>query len=142
MHVSSPEEKSYLSLRVDQSQNKVSTETMKAGNKGQIYYSIKDSQTVYLTITPPTCSGKECEGEIEYVVMSANKLQDLYTQLVCPSSFFPSVENVDVPKVEEKKLKPTQNEDKTISFELVTSYIEFVGIKAIHKDVEVFYKPI
>ena len=74
--------------------------------------------------------------------MSAENLESLYIQLVCPSSFFPSYENTKGSKVEERKLKPTENSDGTVSFELITNSIEFVGIKAIHGGEEVYYKPI
>lgn len=57
------------------------------GNKGNVEYSIVDSANGQLIISPPTCNDK-CDSKLKYYIMSAPKMRDLYSQLVCPSNFF------------------------------------------------------
>lgn len=74
---------------VHYSEQKFKDTEMVAGNKGNVEYSIIDSASAQLTIKPPTCSGTEkCEAKLKYYIMTANKMRDLYSQLVCPSNFF------------------------------------------------------
>ena len=38
--------------------------------------------------------------------MTANKLQDLYTQLVCPAAFFSSYDSVSIPSITQEEVTP------------------------------------
>ena len=49
--------------------------------------------------------------------MTANKLQDLYTQLVCPSNFFSSFDSVSIAPITQEESTPKENSDGTLSFE-------------------------
>jgi hypothetical protein len=54
-------------------------------------YSILDSSNGVLHFNPPTCPDSSCP-KFKYYIMSAPKMRDLYTQLVCPSNLFTNVE--------------------------------------------------
>lgn len=62
--------------------------------------------------------------------MVADKMADLYTQLVCPSNFFSNEEIVSVDPIREKVVEPQQNGDESISL-LVSlgNKISYVGLK-------------
>ena len=63
--------------------------------------------------------------------MTASKLQDLYTQLVCPSSFFSTYEGVSIPSITQEESTPKENSDGTLSFDFnLVDQISYVGIKA------------
>lgn len=74
MHISSPNDRSLLSVKVEYYEKKTKGDSMKAGNKGLIKYSIIDSQKVELTINSPLCEGSHCSKKVKYTVMTANKL--------------------------------------------------------------------
>ena len=58
------------------------------GGKGQLSYEIVGSQKAELTLRPPVCSSSQCSGKIKYYIMTSPKKVQLYSQLVCPSSYF------------------------------------------------------
>ena len=76
--------------------------------------------------------------------MTATKLKDLYTQLVCPSSFFSTFEDVSIPSITQQEVTPKENSDGTLSFDFnLVDQISYVGIKAKTSEAEeVYYKPI
>ncbi len=63
--------------------------------------------------------------------MSAPKMRDLYTQLVCPSNLFTNVEFTAGQPVKLVEATPKQNSDGTLelNFQLLDQ-ISYVGIKA------------
>lgn len=82
------EEQSMVSIMVRYSEAKIKDADIYPGNKGDVEYSIVDSSTGELTIKPPVCSDSQCSGKFKYYLMTADKMRDLYSQLVCPSNFF------------------------------------------------------
>ncbi len=72
---------------VHYSEKKIFDPEILAGNKGNVDYTVVDSTSAELTIRPPTCPDAKCP-KFKYYIMSALKMRDLYTQLVCPSNFF------------------------------------------------------
>lgn len=72
-------------------------------------------------------------------------MRDLYTQLVCPSNFFSSYENLSIDPIKEQEVQPKTNSDGTLSitFNLVDQ-ISYVGLKVMHSKgiSEAFYRPI
>ena len=76
--------------------------------------------------------------------MTAPKLQDLYTQLVCPASFFSSYDSVSIPSITQEEISPKENSDGTLSFQFkLVEQISYVGVKATTTaGEEIYYKPI
>ena len=120
-----------MSVKVDYSEKKIKGDSMKAGNKGIIKYSIIDSQKAELTINAPVCEGSKCSKKLKYSVMSSDKLVDLYTQLVCPTNFFASYDSISIPPITQEEISPKENSDGTLSFEFkLIDQISYIGIKA------------
>lgn len=80
---------------------------------------------------------------MKYILMTANKMVDLYSQLVCPSSYFSSFDSISIPPITQVELMPRENPDGTLSFQFqLIEQISYVGIKAASSGDEIFYKPI
>ena len=97
LHISS-EFLALMSVKVLYSENKITANQIKPGTNGRIDYLIKDSDTATLTISKPYCPNEGC-GEIKYLLMAAERMQDLYSQLVCPTNFFASEDTVGIPSI-------------------------------------------
>ena len=64
--------------------------------------------------------------------MTATKMKDLYSQLVCPSNFFNSYDHLSSDPIDEITAVPKINEDGTLSFPIkLVNDISFVGVKAV-----------
>lgn len=62
-------------------------DSAKLGNQGVIDYQLINSIDAEISFVPLNCNGKPC-SKVKYEYMSSTSLQNLYSQLVCPSNFF------------------------------------------------------
>ena len=141
LHISS-EFLALMSVQVFYSEDKITANQIKPGSNGRIDYLIKDSDTATLTISKPHCP-TDC-GQIKYVLMVAETMQDLYSQLVCPTNFFANTDTVNIPAIPQKEIVPTENKDGTLSFDFdLLADICYMGIKIeTSTGAEAYYKPI
>lgn len=80
---------------------------MAPGGRGELQYSIVDSQTAELTFKPPICSdSSSCGSKIKYSLMTTALRRDLYSQLVCPSNYFSTSEAVSKDPLVEQHITP------------------------------------
>lgn len=100
-------------------------------------------------MTEVICSGKDksesCRNDFDYYTISAIKEQDLYTQTVCPASFFAMSDVTSINPLPLIKInaKPDSN-GKVIFKYILLDHISYVGVKGINKKNgdEVYYRPV
>jgi hypothetical protein len=71
------------------------TDFIKPGNKGLISYELLSNDKIKLEFSEVTCESKSefCGDKFEYFLVASNKLVDVYSQTVCPSTYFADTEN-------------------------------------------------
>lgn len=101
---------------------------MKAGKKGILSYELGQS-SAKVTIPAVDCGGSPCKG-VKYYYLSSKNEQQVYSQLVCSSSFF-STSNfsssapLTLSKVDGKV------QEKTVTFDFATKESVYLGVKAV-----------
>lgn len=88
MNIRTPAQNSILAITIHYSDTKISADKNKAGNGGVVTYEIKDSKTAKVTFTGVTCTKSKCDKDISYYWLSSTSMQEVYTQTVCPYSYF------------------------------------------------------
>jgi hypothetical protein len=87
---SSDTEKTLMSIKAAFSQQKIKGSKAKPGDKGLIQYQLLDSTKAELTFSTVLC-GKEdkgCGKDFSFVALRSDKIENIYSQLVCPSIMF------------------------------------------------------
>lgn len=78
-----------FAVTIHYSDSKIKGEKSKAGKNGVVEYQITDRKMASVTFHSVVCSsGSKCGKDTKYYWMSGSNLQDVYTQTVCPFSFF------------------------------------------------------
>jgi hypothetical protein len=65
----------------------------KPGNKGLINYELLGDDKVRIQFTEVTCDAKNsfCGTNFEYFLVASDKMVDVYSQSVCPTTYFADV---------------------------------------------------
>ena len=145
IRLSSLDSLSLLSLFVRFTEDKKKGEEMRAGRSGDIAYSILDWNRAEITVARPICGRSSCPNDLRYILMSGSTMVHLYTQLVCPSNFFSSLEIVSIEPIREEEVTGRVNSDGTLSFELkLGSQISYAGLKVVNSKTQdqIYYRPI
>jgi hypothetical protein len=82
---------SIFSLNARFSPDKMKTSDFtKPGNKGLISYQILDNNKIEIQFTEVTCDLKSefCGKNFDYFLVASDKMVDVYSQSVCPSTYF------------------------------------------------------
>ena len=69
----------------------------------------------------------------------------LYSQTVCPSQYFATIDTMSVTPLALNKIKPNVDSNGRVTFQYVLlGHISYVGVKAINSRTgeEVYYRPI
>lgn len=78
-----------FSIKIHYNDTKIKSERAKAGKNGVLQYKIVDSDKAEISFNAIVCSStSKCDKDVKYYYMSSNNLQDVYTQTVCPYSYF------------------------------------------------------
>ena len=117
---------------------------VKAGNKGQIEYQLLNSQEAEATFVGAVCSGQKCTEDISYYYAVSTDMPTLYSQMVCPRSYFSTQTMISQKPINMTKIdaKSDSNNKITLKFNMLEqiSYLEVKGVYSGGN--EVYYKPI
>lgn len=80
------DEDSIISMKVVHTEEKSRTEKMRAGKKGILSYELGHS-SAKVTIPAVLCGDTACKG-VKYYYISSPQEKEVFSQLVCSSSFF------------------------------------------------------
>lgn len=135
-------EDSLLSVEIEYSSSKNKDDKIKPGKRGTILYQLVDERNAKVTVPVAECLGKTCKG-VKYFYMSSSVEQDLYSQLICSSSYFVVTgvnrsETLQLEKIDAKQV----NGSITFNYPLKDSF-SYLGVKAVSESGdEVYYTPV
>lgn len=116
MNIHSTTESSIVALNVHYSDSKIIGEKAKAGNGGLMKYSITSGNKAKITFTGITCTKSKCDKDVQYSWLSSTSMQDVYSQTVCPYSYFSSLDVKSGHPIEQRKITSTSNSNSEIEF--------------------------
>jgi|JI61114C2RNA_FD_contig_71_644869_length_2040_multi_2_in_0_out_0_1 hypothetical protein len=116
-------------------------DSAKLGNQGIIEYQLINSIDAEISFVPLNCNGKPCP-KAKYEYLSSTNLQNLYSQLVCPSNFFTFTETM--PPLHPTSISVSGNMTEPTRFEYrLLDQISYFGIRVmLDNGREYIYKPI
>ena len=141
----SPEtEGSVLSIKVTHSAEKSKGNKVKAGNKGILEYQLLNSQEAEITFVGAVCSGQKCTEDITYYYAASTDMPTLYSQVVCPRSYFSTETMVSQKPINMTKVSAKADSSNKMTFKYdMLEQISYLSIKGVYSGGnEVYYKPI
>ena len=135
---------SVMSVQVFHSTQKIKGNKAKPGNKGILEYELKNSQEAQIRFVGGVCSGSKCSGDVTYYTVSSLDMSTLYSQTVCPSSFF-STETIQSQKpLNISKITSKPDSENKISFTYqMLDHISYISVKGVYSNgEEIYYRPI
>lgn len=146
MQMNSTDDNGLFSIKAVYSPTKITTGKMKPGNNGIIEYSVIDSKTAVITIGGVVCASGKCGSSVKYFWAADKSMQDVYTQTICPYSYFQTAGVISVPPIKFYEITTkTSSTENTISFDYpLLDHVSYLSVKAVSSDgsEEVFYKPV
>ena len=133
-----------FSISVHYSDSKIKGEKAKAGKNGVLEYNISDTNKAKVSFSPVVCSSNtKCDKNIKYYWMAGNNLQDVYTQTVCPYSFFQMVGIVSSEPLTINEISASSASNGLISFDYpFKEQISYLSVKAVVGTDEIYYQPL
>lgn len=105
-------------------------------------YEIVESKKAKVTFSGITCTKSKCDKDVTYYWLSSDSLQEVYTQTVCPYSFFSTLDIKSDEPLEMNKIFSSPDSSNTISFEYpINQHISYVSVKAVVNGEEIYYQP-
>ena len=143
MNIHSANENSLMAISVKYSDSKIAGEKYKAGGGGELTYEIVDGKTARVTFNEVTCLKAKCDGSPVYYWMKSTSMQEVYTQSVCPYSYFSMLEIKSDHTIEMMKISSRADLQNKISFDYpIEDHISYLSVKAVvGEGEEVYYQP-
>lgn len=136
MQMNSTDDNGLFSMKAVYSPTKITTGKMKPGNNGIIEYQVVNSQSAIITISGVVCASGKCGSPVKYYWAADKSMQDVYTQTVCPYSYFQTAGVISVPPIKFNELaNPNKNNENSISFDYpLLDHVSYLSIKAVSSD--------
>ncbi len=97
---------------------------------------------IKIEFTEVTCDSRTqfCSDKFDYFLVASDKMVDVYSQSVCPSTYFADVENAERHSVLPlRKILERANSNHKITFEYrfeKSNPISYIAIKAVYRNKE------
>ena len=112
---------------------------MKPGNGGVLQYELMSSKRVKIILAKVECT--KCTAEYHWV--ASTSLQATYAGTVCPTSLFENFLSESKSTVDSNRLSGWVNNENEIEFDYeLKNEVEYIGVKAVIGEKEVYYEPI
>lgn len=132
MQLNSTDDNGLFSITAHYSDSKIKGEKVKPGKNGKLEYQIVDSNKATISFSPVVCSSSKCDKGVKYYWMSSNNLQDVYTQTVCPFSYFQVLGITSSQPIKINEIPATANSDGLITFTYgFEQHTTYVSVKAV-----------
>lgn len=142
MQLNVTQEDGLFAITVHYSADKIKTDRIKPGKNGVLNYKIVDVNTAEVTFSQVTCSSSKCPKQVKYYWMAGGSLQDVYTQTVCPYSYFQVLGLLSIPPLAIHEIPGKPNSEGVITFSYpYQEHVSYLAVKAVG-DEEVYYQPI
>lgn len=124
-----------MSVKAVFSTQKLKLNRAKPGDKGLIQYQLLDSTKAELTFTNLVCNAdeKNCNKNFVFTALNSDKLQNIYSQLVCSSIMFslPELQQLKAPTL--TPISSSSSTGNKVTFtQSISGDIEYVGVKALN----------